>query len=51
MLNGYDKLRAITESLDHIVPGHDPLVMHRYPSVGAASDQMVALHLDPKPRT
>ena len=26
-LEGYDRLRAIAPSPDHIVPGHDPLVM------------------------
>jgi glyoxylase-like metal-dependent hydrolase (beta-lactamase superfamily II) len=32
MLAAYDALRAAAPSLDHIVPGHDPLVMARYPA-------------------
>ena len=31
MVEGYDKLRALAESPQHIIPGHDPLVMERYP--------------------
>ena len=31
MLDGFDKLRAAAPSPRHIVPGHDPLVMKRYP--------------------
>jgi glyoxylase-like metal-dependent hydrolase (beta-lactamase superfamily II) len=30
MLEGFDKLRASAPSPEHIVPGHDPLVMQRY---------------------
>jgi len=32
MVEGYDKLRALAESPKHIIPGHDPLVMQRYPA-------------------
>jgi hypothetical protein len=32
MVEGYDKLRALAESPQHIIPGHDPLVMDRYPA-------------------
>jgi glyoxylase-like metal-dependent hydrolase (beta-lactamase superfamily II) len=32
MLEGFDALRAHAPSPQHIVPGHDPLVMRRYPS-------------------
>ena len=31
MLEGFDALRAHAPSLQHIVPGHDPLVMKCYP--------------------
>jgi glyoxylase-like metal-dependent hydrolase (beta-lactamase superfamily II) len=30
MMEGYERLRAAAPSLQHIVPGHDPLVMQRY---------------------
>jgi len=32
MLEGFDKLRAAAPTPDHIIPGHDPLVMQRYPA-------------------
>lgn len=32
MLEGFDALRAHAPSPQHIVPGHDPLVMRRYPA-------------------
>ena len=32
MLEAFDTLRAKAESPEHIVPGHDPLVMQRYPA-------------------
>jgi glyoxylase-like metal-dependent hydrolase (beta-lactamase superfamily II) len=31
MLEAYDTLRAQAPSPQHIIPGHDPLVMRRYP--------------------
>jgi len=32
-LEGYDTLRSLASSPQHIIPGHDPLVMQRYPVV------------------
>ncbi len=32
MLDGYKTLTKLADSLDHIIPGHDPLVMERYPA-------------------
>jgi glyoxylase-like metal-dependent hydrolase (beta-lactamase superfamily II) len=32
MVEGYRKLRALADSPAHIVPGHDPMVMQRYPA-------------------
>jgi len=32
MLDGYVKLRSLADSDQHIIPGHDPLVMKRYPA-------------------
>jgi glyoxylase-like metal-dependent hydrolase (beta-lactamase superfamily II) len=49
-LRGYDRLRALAPSTDHIVPGHDPLVMARYPAPGARLEGIVArLDLPPRP--
>ncbi len=35
MLEGYGIVRAMADSEAHIVPGHDPLVMQRYPAPNA----------------
>ncbi len=45
---GFDTLRELADSERHIVPGHDPLVMARYP---AASNQLagIAARLDAEP--
>ncbi len=48
-LEGYDVLRRLADSPQHIVPGHDPLVMARYPAVSKALEG-IAARLDVKPR-
>lgn len=47
-IDGYRKLRALAPSDDHIVPGHDPLVMRRYAPVSPALEG-VAVRLDRPP--
>jgi glyoxylase-like metal-dependent hydrolase (beta-lactamase superfamily II) len=47
-LEGYDKLRRLAASPKHIIPGHDPLVMQRYPAASAALDG-IAVRLDSDP--
>ncbi|ARP89915.1 MBL fold hydrolase [Bordetella genomosp. 9] len=47
MLSGYARLRQAADSDDHIVPGHDPLVLARYPAMANDPD-IVALHEPPK---
>ena len=48
MLEGFDHLRAVAPSAEHIVPGHDPLVMSRYPA--ARPDlEGIAVRLDTAP--
>jgi glyoxylase-like metal-dependent hydrolase (beta-lactamase superfamily II) len=42
MVEGYRKLRSLAQSADHIIPGHDPLVMERYPAPGRALQGIVA---------
>lgn len=32
MLEGHKKLRRLASSGDHVIPGHDPDVMRRYPA-------------------
>lgn len=48
MVQGYDTLRALADSAQHIVPGHDPMVRERYPFWGDPANDIVALHLPPK---
>ena len=48
-LEGYNKLRRLAESPQHIIPGHDPLVMSRYPAVSSDLDG-IAVRLDVMPR-
>jgi len=45
MVEGYAKLAALADSPAHIVPGHDPLVMARYPAPSAALEG-IAVRLD-----
>jgi glyoxylase-like metal-dependent hydrolase (beta-lactamase superfamily II) len=32
MMEGWAKLRSLAESEGHVIPGHDPLVLERYPA-------------------
>jgi glyoxylase-like metal-dependent hydrolase (beta-lactamase superfamily II) len=47
-LEGYDRLRELADSPKHIVPGHDPLVMKRYPAVSPTLEG-IAVRLDTAP--
>jgi glyoxylase-like metal-dependent hydrolase (beta-lactamase superfamily II) len=50
MLAGYDTLHRLADSPAHIVPGHDPLVMRRYPAASPALEGIVArLDCPPNP--
>ncbi|MGR7993938.1 N-acyl homoserine lactonase family protein [Xanthobacter sp. ZOL 2024] len=49
MLEGFDLLRAAAPSPDHIIPGHDPLVMQLYPAPRPELAGIVA-QLDVPPR-
>ena len=44
MLCGFDTLRSLASSEDHIVPGHDPQVRQRYPAWGEPAHDIIALH-------
>ena len=48
VLEGYDTLRRLADSPEHIVPGHDPLVMSRYPAVSKELEG-IAVRLDVMP--
>ena len=45
MVDGYRRLRELAESPAHIIPGHDPLVLERYPAV-SESLRGIAARLD-----
>jgi len=48
MVEGYDKLRRLADSPRHVVPGHDPLVLKRYPPPTPELKGIAAsLHVDP----
>ena len=49
VLEGYQTIRQLAASDDHVVPGHDPAVLDRYPPVSAALAG-VAARLDLAPR-
>ena len=48
MVEGFQKLRDLADSNDHIIPGHDPLVLDYYP---ALSDDLegIVVRLDVAP--
>lgn len=48
MLEGYETLRRLASSLAHIVPGHDPLVLRRYPAAKPGLEEIV-VRLDADP--
>ena len=48
MLEGHRRVLALADSADHVIPGHDPLVMERYPAYSAHCDGwVVRLDADP----
>ncbi|MBN8994910.1 MAG: N-acyl homoserine lactonase family protein [Rhizobiales bacterium] len=50
-LEGYGRVRALAPSPEHIVPGHDPLVMQLYPAPRPDLEGIaVRLDVPPKPR-
>jgi len=48
MLEGHQTVRRLADSEAHVIPGHDPLVMQRYPAPEPRLEgQVVMLHVDP----
>ena len=39
MYDAFETVRALADSPDHVIPGHDPLVMTRYPAVPRMRDR------------
>jgi hypothetical protein len=46
MVRGWQRLKQIALSPDHIIPGHDPLVMKRYPKLASEHAEIAMLHHD-----
>jgi glyoxylase-like metal-dependent hydrolase (beta-lactamase superfamily II) len=42
MLDGHERMRTLAGSREHVIPGHDPLVMERYPAPERALQGVVA---------
>lgn len=47
MLDGYDRLLELAPSLDHVIPGHDPQVLTRFPRVPGEHIGIACLHQPP----
>jgi glyoxylase-like metal-dependent hydrolase (beta-lactamase superfamily II) len=41
-LEGYATIKRLADSADHIIPGHDPDVLHRYPAAGVGLEHWIA---------
>jgi glyoxylase-like metal-dependent hydrolase (beta-lactamase superfamily II) len=41
MVEGYSRLRSLADSAGHIIPGHDPLVLERYPAPSNALEGII----------
>ena len=50
MLEGYDTMRRLASSPRHVIPGHDPLVIARYPAALRDVHDIVRLDADPSDR-
>jgi glyoxylase-like metal-dependent hydrolase (beta-lactamase superfamily II) len=48
MVDGWDRMRELASDPALIIPGHDPLVMDRFPAPAAAL-RGIAVRLDPPP--
>jgi len=48
MLDGHRRLNALADSPDHVVPGHDPEVLRRYPTVAGDPVGIACLHEAPR---
>lgn len=50
MLEGFRRVRALAETPAHVIPGHDPLVLERYPAAARGLEGVVA-RVDVAPNT
>jgi hypothetical protein len=49
VVEGYARLRRLASSVDHVIPGHDPIVLARYPAAKPGLDGW-AVRLDAEPK-
>jgi glyoxylase-like metal-dependent hydrolase (beta-lactamase superfamily II) len=49
LLEGYRRIKRLAPSMNHIVPGHDPLVRQRYPAAKPGLEGWV-MRLDAEPK-
>jgi len=49
MVEGYNTLERLASSKAHVIPGHDPLVLERYPAASKATAGWIA-RVDLEPR-
>ena len=49
VLEGYSTIKRMADSVDHIVPGHDPAVIEKYPAAAPGLETFV-VRLDVAPR-
>ena len=47
MLEGFATMRRLASSNNHVIPGHDPLVLERYPAANPNVGDIVRLDADP----
>lgn len=47
MLTGHRRLLSLCEGPDHFIPGHDPLVLKRFPALPGSNGEVVCLHEAP----
>jgi glyoxylase-like metal-dependent hydrolase (beta-lactamase superfamily II) len=47
MMESFDRLKKVAPSLDHIIPGHDPKVMKKYPALAGKDGLVVQLDENP----
>lgn len=50
MLDGYDRLLELAPSIEHVIPGHDPQVLSRFPRLPGDRAEIASLHHPPTPR-
>jgi glyoxylase-like metal-dependent hydrolase (beta-lactamase superfamily II) len=41
VMEGYRRAYALASSPEHVIPGHDPLVLERYPAAGAGLEEWI----------